>query len=314
MINSEEYNFEEDITEEFQKIEEYEKKEEELRNAHSISYKNILWIDDRDDNDGASHPLDWMKNYCDESTCMQIEQVDSFYDAVKEILENSSKYDLVIFDINLKNSFPPISQKAIDYIQNCFSDYHILFTYNGIDRNYAGFYLFKLLLHVGYPLNRMLIFSAHSTQKKAQEELNGLIIDDRIFIKKNNGEKLDIEKKFFAIGEHDYYRVRRLVYQACNYWISKLKKSEWVENPYNIPFNKIYYDKPNNPLKVDNFVGMLELVKMLFPVSAPQENQKPKTTEQENLYFENLYFKALQSVVSFHEESAEIKRLGTVSK
>jgi len=279
---------------------------------YETSYKNILWIDDRDANDGDNTPLKWMLRYCDPSTCMQIEQIDSFYDAVKKIVENHSKYDLVIFDINLAKGFGLISDDKKKEIDKHFRDFHIS-TDQGIDPKIAGYYLFKLLLHVGYPLNRMLIFSAHSTKENAKEKLNGLIIDDRIFLDKhdlnNKKKKLDIENKFFAIEKHDYYRVRRLVYQACNYWISKLKDSEWEKDPYNIPFNKIYYDNQNDPIKADSFIRMLELVKLLFPVSAPQENQKTNTSEQEKLYF-----KALQTVVSFHEESAKMRCLNDYPK
>lgn len=276
--------------------EQIEKKKEIRKAEYETAYKNVLWIDDRDDNDAESDELKWMLNFCELSDCMQIEQVDLFRVAVDRIINNSSQYDLVIFDINLKNGFDEISEDEIQNIEKQFSKFHIKFTYNDANHMYAGYYLFKLLLAVGYPLDRMLIFSGHTTKENAEEELKDIIFDKRIYIPKEKG-KLNIEDKFFVRGLHDYYRIRRLVYQACNYWINELNGR--LKNKADIPFNKLYYFNerslfPKSAISAERFIDMLEHIQLLFPISAPQNSER-------------LYFKVMQTVVSFHEESAKIQ-------
>lgn len=267
-----------------------------LLDQFNTSYKNILWIDDRDDSDAGSDQLDWMQNYCDADTCMHIEQVDLFREAVDKIVSDSTRYDLVIFDINLKNGFDEISEEETNRIEKCFEKHHIKCKLNEIDYGQAGYYLFRLLLSVGYPLERMLIFSGHATKEKAQDNLKDLIIDKRIFILKEKG-KLDIEHKFFDANTQQYYRIRRLVYQACQYWITQLNSS--LQYAKDVPFNKIYYYNDKNgsitsPISVSRFIEMLEHIQLLFPVTSPKHQDK-------------LYYKVMQTVVSFHEESAKIQ-------
>lgn len=265
---------------------------------YTTSYKNILWIDDRDDNDAGNDSLKWMLNYCDSDTCMQIEQVDLFREAVDKIVHKSSQYDLVIFDINLEKGFDEISESEEAEIENCFEKYHIRFKYREVDYMHSGYFLFRLLLAVGYPLDRMLIFSGHTTKEKAQEQLQDIIIDKRIYIPKEKGT-LDIERRFFDSNTQHYYRVRRLVYQACNYWIAQLKNS--LQYAEDIPFNKLYYysakyDTYKSALSAARFIEMLEHIQLLFPITTPQDQEK-------------LYFKAMETIVSFHEESAKIQTM-----
>lgn len=264
------------------KHEEKEADKESRKKAFETAYKNILWIDDRDQKDAKNDPLEWMLKYCDEDTCMQIEQVDLFADAVDRIINNSSCYDLVIFDINLEDGFTDIHEDQITKIEDQFKNYHIRFSYNKVNRMHAGYYLFKLLLAVGYPLDRMLIFSGHATEEKAQQELQDIIINERIYTPKENG-KLNIEDKFFSKKTCSYYRIRRLVYQACAYW------DKQIENTSKFPFNELY------SLEIDKktFSGMLEHIKMLFPVKRPSNPL-------------SVYYRAMQIVAAFHEENADL--------
>lgn len=262
------------------------------------SYKNILWIDDRDDNDAGNDSLKWMLNFCDLDTCMQIEQADLFREAVDKIVNNSTQYDLVIFDINLEKGFDEISESDEAEIEKCFEKYHIRFKYREINHMHAGYLLFRLLLAVGYPLDRMLIFSGHATKEKAEKELKDIIFDRHIYIPKEKGT-LNIEKSFFDSNTQPYYRVRRLVYQACSYWIGQLKES--LQYAPDIPFNKLYYFNENNymPKKAvtaRSFIEMLEHIQMLFPVAMPYAPDK-------------LYYKVMQTVAAFHEESARIQTI-----
>ena len=277
-------------------------------------HHDILWIDDRAGYDAENNAEKWVRRYCKKETlCAQIDQVDSFFDAVDKITLNSTQYDLVIFDINLENCFDEVTdQKKRDKIKKVFQEYHIglkeggTVTYEelGKRKKIAGYYLFRLLLAVGYPLNRMLIFSANSelttsekkqdqnfssasdeTNAEAQRELD-LIIDDRIRISKSDHpEKLqsEIEKRFS--GSNSYYQIRRLIFQACTHWEAKLK---CMDNN-DIPFNKHY----GLEIEKQSFLGILEHVKMLFPVKQPLN---PKS----------VYFRAMQIIAGFHEENADI--------
>ena len=89
-------------------------------------HHDILWIDDR-----AKSPetaLEWMREYCkNEIICAQIDQVDSFFDAMDRIVQHSTQYDLVIFDINLENCFDGITidQTKSGQIEEIFREYHI---------------------------------------------------------------------------------------------------------------------------------------------------------------------------------------------
>lgn len=267
------------------------------------SYKNILWIDDRDDNQASGDlseeeaGLNWMKYWLiKEDMCMQIEQVSLFREAVDRITTRSAQYDLVIFDINLKNGFDDIVDEDKKTLEEIFKNYHIHFKYEEVDKKFAGYLLYRLLLAVGYPLKRMLIFSGHENEEVAQEKMYGIIFNNDNFISKKTG-KLDIEKKFFEPNTQGYYCIRQLVYQACSYWTAKLKDE--LKDNESIPFNKLYFNKNNHAKKAvtaRSFIEMLEHIQMLFPVAMPYAPDK-------------LYYKAMQTVAAFHEESAKIQAI-----
>lgn len=272
-------------------------------NRYKQSYKNILWIDDRDDNQASGElseeaaGLNWMRNWLtDEEMSAQIEQVGLFKDAVKRITCDASRYDLVIFDINLKNGFEDhISDEEKEQLEKTFESYHILFNYNDTEKSLAGYLLYRLLLAVGYPLKRMLIFSGHESKEAAQNALNGILFNKKNFLPKEKG-KINTEK-YFDKEKYNYYRIRRLVFQACSYWISKLENE--MNEAKNIPFNKLYYSYDGSSVLKDAvsagaFKDMLEYVKMLFPVAEPQSPEK-------------IYYKAMQTVSAFHEQSARIQ-------
>lgn len=127
--------------------------------------------------------------------------------------------------------------------------------------------------------------SLDNTNAEAQRELD-LIIDDRIRISKSDHpEKLqpEIERRFS--GSNSYYQIRRLIFQAGAYWESRLKSLDLKD----ISFNKLY----NLEIEKQSFLGILDHVKMLFPVKQPSN---PKS----------VYFRAMQIIAGFHEESADI--------
>lgn len=287
-------------------IEKKKKLSQEILQQYKQSYKNILWIDDIDNKQASGYlseeeaRLNWMKNWLmKEDMCMQIEQVSLFREAVDRITTRSAQYDLVIFDINLKEGFDDIVAEDKKALEETFKNYHIPFKYEEVDKKFAGYLLYRLLLAVGYPLKRMLIFSANVNEKTAKGRPDGIIFNNDNFVSKES-VKLDIEKKFFEPNTQGYYLIRRLVCQACSYWTDKLK--EELNDNESIPFNKLYYFNGNNhtqkAVTARSFIEMLEHIQMLFHVAMPYAPDK-------------LYYKAMQTVAAFHEESAKIQTINS---
>lgn len=280
--------------------------EDEEQSRYTASYKNILWIDDRDDSDSSTDKLGWMKTYLkNPEDIMQIEQEDSFFEAVKKIIA-PSKYDLVIFDINLKKCFAGVHRDEDERdLENAFMKYHLHFRYSDVSseegQKTAGIYLYWLLLSTGYPIERMLVYTGNHTGSKdnpttksflgkANEMMPVINFKNGTILRQKADKDLDIDS-YFSREKHQYYRIRRLIFQACEYWKKQLKDKA----PENISFNAIYYNKGTYIL-TDIFVDMLEHIQMLFPVTAPQEPEK-------------VYYQAMQTISSLHEESAKISNL-----
>lgn len=267
-----------------------EKKWNEAEKAYKASYKNILWIDDE---------IEGVERYLYQpqlSLKNNITLVKSFEYAVSEITKQYSKYDLVIFDLNL-------GEKIFEYIpeniKEIFKKHNIILDDNTFknedNKKAAGMWLYFLLLSVGYPLNRMIIYSAYIKDDKDKKNNKFSFKEIPLTFELETLDKrhhsLDIEK-YFSGSENSYYRVRRLVFQACDYWEKEYKNNE---NASEIPFNEIYeLDIPLN-----SFKEMLEHVKMMFPVLPPYKEE-----EREKIYYE-----AARVVSVFHEEQAKINKL-----
>lgn len=285
--------------------------------AYNKSYQNILWIDDMveskseskekrpeaDNNvQGEYDKIEWMKKYFKQPKLHpenNITLINTFDDAVKKIVEEYSKFDLVIFDMDLNKG---ISKEIPENIKEIFKKHNIILEDNTFEnednKKAAGMWLYFLLLSVGYPLNRMIIYTGNG---KGPIEKLSLFKESPLkfeFIRVDKGyNSLDIEK-YFSGPENSYYRVRRLIFQADNYWNKRYKRDKKKKSE--IPFNTIY--KLNIPF--DSFKEMLEHVKMMFPVLPPYEEEKR----------EKIYYEAARAVSSFHETRATIKILETLER
>ena len=218
-----------------------------------------------------------------------IELYNITHNGIKEILNNHNNYNLVIFDMNLAQGKGLLNDNAM---QEELCKYNI--DVAGIEKqiDIAGLYLYQLLLAKAYPMDRMVIFSGNADSiDKLNKGLKSEVFKfsrGSIKIKPDSSDKkLDIDLNYYSDG---YYKVRRLVLQACDYWKNKLKKEMTDSN--SIAFNKLYkcQKTPNN------FKEILEHVEMLFPVIKP-ENPK------------SVYYQAAQVICSFHESSAEFKNI-----
>ncbi|MDE5558454.1 MAG: hypothetical protein K2J32_12355 [Ruminococcus sp.] len=272
------------------KIREEEKKElKEFKN----SYKNILWIDDRDENNASKNPVKWLKDCLTNSDHMGIDLVGTIWEAVNKI-QNCNQYDLVIFDMNLQNGFDDKKENSKN-IENIFKDRNIDFNYNDVQKNpeTAGIYLYVLLLSYGYPIDRMLIYTGNSENASLDENVKKKLA----YFNFNNGiikgkdKKLDLENTYFKGEKNSYYRVRRLVFQACDYWEKNIPETEKIK------FNQLYFkNKKPNQIEKDSFIDMLDRAEMLFPVVKPVECEK-------------VYYQALQVATMYHEQSAKINEI-----
>lgn len=273
-------------------------KEEKLQ-KYKESYKNILWIDDRDDKDAEPEPLKWMEHWLEDSSETQyIEQVDLFQSAVEKISKNYYQYDLVIFDINMEKGFMESTDKP-DYLKEEFKKCHISFDYAKISseegKKTAGIYLYLLLLSKGYPLERMLIYTGNGAavmNDQIKDKLGYFNFDDNIFKKKETEHSFSTEPYFQ--GNNSYYFVRRLVFQACEYWKDQLKNKKNSE----ISFNQLYFgdNAEKQGIGANEFIEKLDTLELMMPVSRPANPEK-------------IYYQIIQNLSAFHEGKVDITKI-----
>ena len=280
-----------------------------------MEYRNILWVDDCDDGDSGGDP-DFLEKEQKGEAVVSLEIIKEYFpnnyesvhlltdyeEALSEIENKNYQYDLVIFDIDFNKAID-----AIKFYSICkkLKKKRVIVedTYEEFIKK-AGMYLYLFLLNCGYPNNRMIILTGNSVRypcdflKKvhidpilAREDKRGYIYEKRKF--KVGSESTDWVDIYYA---DEYYKVRRLVYKSCEYWKEKLSN---IREKKDIAFNQLYYLNSNIEecmIETNVFIGMLDRVEMLFPVTEPNN-------------IEQLFYQALQVVASFHEESAKITEL-----
>ena len=240
-------------------------------------------LDDLDDDVHSEEINDFFDSFFSSST-NHIKLIKSFCDAGDEIIDHSNRYNLIIFDLDMRKGFfdPPKRKKDLDkklkeynIDLSCSSD-----SFNAKD-GFNGIYLYLLLLSKGFPSERMVILTGNSSGKAAinkgiKEKCSSLCIKDSLI--RIKGDKLNIDIQFYSDNPEDtskaneYYRIRRLVFQACSYW------REWLKELGKI--SKAKY--------VDH-------VEMLFPVLRPDKPEK-------------VYYQAAKSICGFHENKANLDK------
>ena len=259
------------------------------------TYQDILWIDDIDTQQAQMQGNEilfkntWFPNHWEKINIL--DRMDLSYD---EIVTNCDKYNLVIFDMNMENDNGDDDYQSL---KDNFSKYDISLPEDDTseDKNgnnfwtTAGIYLYLLLLTKGYPADRMLIYTANSNTLKDSLRIICPALDLKI-IKKDKNKKIDLEQ-YYDKEKNGYYRIRRLVLQACGYW----KKEITDKKDENIPFNRIYFSKDTDQkISKENFEELLERVEMMFPVIQPASPEK-------------VYYQAARILCEYHEESTKIQ-------
>ena len=267
-------------------------------------YKDILWIDDMDSNDSTTADLMAEKGKtleeinknpekekkfisADENLQKYIDMIQlstTMKDAVDEIENNYNNYNLVIFDMNMNRGWGN-KEQDVEYINGIFKSQNI----KSFDNNdkIAGIYLYLFLLKKGYPANRMIIYTGNA--KSTGEILNdNLYLDFKGLIKDKN-DRIKLAPNYYP--KDGYYRIRRLVLQACDYWKAEIESKKDEE----IPFNQIYFSKDTDKQNsMENFQELLERIEMMFPVIPPSSPEK-------------VYYQAARILCEYHEESAKIQ-------
>ena len=267
-------------------------------------YKDILWIDDMDSNDSTTADLMAEKGKtleeinknpekekkfisADENLQKYIDMIQlstTMKDAVDEIENNYNNYNLVIFDMNMNRGWGN-KEQDVEYINGIFKSQNI----KSFDNNdkIAGIYLYLFLLKKGYPANRMIIYTGNA--KSTGEILNdNLYLDFKGLIKDKN-DRIKLAPNYYP--KDGYYRIRRLVLQACDYWKAEIESKKDEE----IPFNQIYFSKDTDKQNSrENFHELLERIEMMFPVIPPSSPEK-------------VYYQAARILCEYHEESAKIQ-------
>lgn len=267
-------------------------------------YKDILWIDDMDSNDSTTADLMAEKGKtleeinknpekekkfisADENLQKYIDMIQlstTMKDAVDEIENNYNNYNLVIFDMNMNRGWGN-KEQDVEYINGIFKSQNI----KSFDNNdkIAGIYLYLFLLKKGYPANRMIIYTGNA--KSTGEILNdNLYLDFKGLIKDKN-DRIKLASNYYP--KDGYYRIRRLVLQACDYWKAEIANKKDEE----IPFNQIYFSKDTDKQNsMENFQELLERIEMMFPVIPPSSPEK-------------VYYQAARILCEYHEESAKIQ-------
>lgn len=273
-----------------------------------MEYKNILWIDDCDDNDAGNIDEDILEMEEGQRDNMSVIQ-DYFYEladevclikeykkALEELKSRNARYDLVVFDINMKEG---IDEEDYPEIEETLKQMRVEVTDKDDFKEKAGMYLYIFLLNCGYPNERMIFLTGNGKHNPIEFLKKAHICTDardgRDFIIEKGGKKASADNKGWInkYYEDAYYQIRRLVYKACEYWKEKIAD----EKAENIAFNQIYFHKEKEvKIEAAGFINMLDRIELLFPVIKPQ---KPET----------VYYHALQVASMFHEESADINKL-----
>ena len=279
-------------------------KKEEKRRLYESSYKNILWIDDRSDADAGTgnDPITWMEFWIkNPEELYRIEQEHLFRQAVEKI-DNCQNYDLVIFDIDLEKGFMESTrQKDAEYLTEKFKECHVQFDYDTVSseqgKKTAGIYLYLYLLSKGYPMDRMLIYTGNGADvmnDQIKKQLGYFDFDNSIF-KRKQGQHTFSTESYFE-GRHTYYKIRRMVFQACEYWKNQLKTLKSEE----ISFNRLYfYNRKKAQIPVSEFEELLNRAKLMMTVTLPPEPER-------------LYYQMMQAISALHESKAVLGDLKDV--
>ncbi len=273
-------------------------------------YKHIIWVDDFDDKNITLRNIptgdEWDEEEIQDSNRHDADIISTFGDKyaehvklfmnipdVLEFIDNHLNLsDCIVLDVNLSKALNSAQKEEIDKM--CEK--------KGIKINkevgkYGGYYIFLYLLKSGFPTERICIFTGNKGDGNSTGLWEKAFLNAGIYPPKsiNRTDVIALQNWIDNCYMNPYYKTRRIVYKACEYWKEKLKNMKRE----NIAFNQIYYSNPEkneSSIEPAVFISMLERIEMLYPVTLPQN-------------CEGIYFQTLQVATIFHEESAKITML-----
>lgn len=268
--------------------------------------KTILWIEDfdikssknvRTKNDKHSDNLMEKLLIFNEKYRNQVEIKKDFLSGVQYIMDHHGEYDCVILDIDMNKNMQSIvlqGESEESRIWNAFfskvnlklgtaekEGNSIVYTINDnpaekyIEAN-AGFFLVLLLKSLGFPQDRIAIFSAYGGKNVNDTRA---IEWERIFSKAflhipkiidkgdnwTNGKCHQELNEFLMrkYDESDYYKTRMFVYEINNQFDDYFEKIEKYNN--NCPLFNYYCKNKDKNIKIEYLSNMLDSLMMYFP-------------------------------------------------
>lgn len=263
--------------------------------------KNILWVEDFDNNDSGVYDPDYYQNQVKKQfgekyservdLHRKVYYVDEDNDGNEIIRENLLQYiddhimdiDCVVLDINLKNGIPE-NVKVFNKMALLFEHGRVVLPKSENSKNdynmdeikkKAGFYIYLYLWMQRFPCcDRIFIYTAYDKDNCFEEtrklfEESGITFPD--YISKNgDGEYIcakKIDEKALYSGENVYYCVRNIVFSA----IEEYKKILDPENGRGEDALKAFNDNMQKKIKKDQLVDIFDGIKRIFYQNPPSK-------------------------------------------
>ena len=299
-------------------------------------YRNILWIEDGDTNNRKAAPtLDYLDDEAEDNNAAsvadedliqeffgiklasEVELITKYRLALERLQNNCDEYDLIVFDLDFGKDEDIHDPRSFEEILSILQEGHVKPVGENkkaeVFKSVAGYYLYLFLAMKGFPTSRMVVLTGNSenyidqyNSESGTKYPNIFLKSGRDIIEKSHSSEW-VNSFYSKEGVSHYYRIRRLINQACCYWIDRLSDENDLRKAEKIPFNYLYYMREVNgqykalksAITSDEFINMLEHIRMLFPVNCPSTPEK-------------VYYQAMRTLAVYHEESARIQDIGKI--
>ena len=281
--------------------------------------KTILWIDDFDTNSSKATRSRRKNNSSSDSDKLQIfnekyrKQVEiktTFFEGMRYIIEKHGEYDCVILDIDMNKNFQQIEldqDTDESKIWNKFFKYvkiekrtkkeglKTIYTYGKRDISlesyigkYAGFFLVILLIALGFPQDRIVIFSAFGNKNEKDNRVERWedkfvsasihipkIIDKEGAWNREGGTQPHIELNEFLNEKYnnEYYKTRFFVYElynVVNEYLDNILSDDDYKGKYNPLFNYCC-QRGDKKLGTEQIKNLYENSLFFFPCFEPHQ-------------------------------------------
>lgn len=281
--------------------------------------KNILWIEDfakcrsartnnaSKDKSKKNKSEKYLKIF-DEKYRDVIEIKESMFEGIEYIIEHKGEFDCVILDVNMgsnesdndnvqfnmdeKTNEGKIWRRFLNHVNLDIEpepegnkiDYKIgnESAVSALGRN-AGFYLVLFLISLGFPKERIIMFTAYGdgarsstdnlvskwkeTFKTASLYIPCVIDKDETFNMGGKDKNKELNKKINELYSDDYYKTRLflcIIYNAFILYKKQIKKSENVKKEDKTIFNYVCKDT-DKKIQIDQVEDLIRDILFYFP-------------------------------------------------